>query len=45
MIAFLSLFLHILISPFKTQARLEAEISALRHQLNVGVHHASMANC
>jgi hypothetical protein len=35
MIAFLSLFLHILISPFKTQARLEAEISVLRHQLNV----------
>src|SRR5882672_12754891 len=35
MIAFLSLFLHILVSPFKTQARLEAEISVLRHQLNV----------
>jgi transposase InsO family protein len=35
MIAFLSLFLHIVISPFKTQARLEAEISVLRHQLNV----------
>jgi hypothetical protein len=35
MIAFLSLFLHILVSPFKTQARLEAEIVLLRHQLNV----------
>jgi hypothetical protein len=35
MIAFLSLFLHILFSPFKTQARLEAEISVLRHQLNI----------
>jgi transposase InsO family protein len=35
MIAFLSLLLHILVSPFKTQARLEAEISVLRHQLNV----------
>jgi hypothetical protein len=35
MIALLSLFLHILVSPFKTQARLEAEISVLRHQLNV----------
>jgi hypothetical protein len=35
MIAFLSLFLHVLVSPFKTQARPEAEISVLRHQLNV----------
>jgi len=35
MIALLSLFLRILVSPFKTQARLEAEISVLRHQLNV----------
>src|SRR6266853_6981226 len=35
MIAFLSLFLHILVSPFKTKARLEAEIWVLRHQLNV----------
>jgi transposase InsO family protein len=35
MIAFLSLFLHILVSPLKTQARLEAEIVMLRHQLNV----------
>ena len=35
MIAFLNLFLHVVISPFKTQARLEAEIVLLRHQLNV----------
>ena len=35
MIAFLSLALHVLISPFKTRARLEAEIVMLRHQLNV----------
>ncbi len=35
MIAFVSLFLHILISPLRTRARLEAEISVLRHQLNV----------
>lgn len=35
MIAFLSLFLHILVSPFKARARLEAEIVLLRHQLNV----------
>ena len=35
MIAFLSLFLYILVSPFNTQARLEAEISVLRHQPNV----------
>lgn len=35
MIAFLRLFLHVLISPLKTQARLEAEIVLLRHQLNV----------
>ena len=35
MIAFLILFLHILISPFRTRARLEAEIILLRHQLNV----------
>jgi hypothetical protein len=32
---FLSLFLHAMVSPFKTQARLEAEIVLLRHQLNV----------
>lgn len=35
MIAFLSLALHVLISPFKARARLEAEIVMLRHQLNV----------
>ena len=35
MIAFLSLLLHVVISPFKTKARLEAEIILLRHQLNV----------
>src|SRR5882762_1789545 len=35
MIAFLILFLRVLISPFKTRARLEAEIVLLRHQLNV----------
>jgi hypothetical protein len=32
---FLILFLHVLVSPFKTQARLEAEIVLLRHQLSV----------
>src|ERR1700716_2731022 len=35
MMAFLILFLHVLILPFKTRARLEAEIVLLRHQLNV----------
>jgi hypothetical protein len=35
MIVLLRLFLHILVSPFRAQAGLEAEISALRHQLNV----------
>jgi len=35
MIAFLSLVLDIVVSPFKTKARLEAEIILLRHQLNV----------
>jgi transposase InsO family protein len=35
MIAFLSLFVHLLIVPFRTQARLAAEIAMLRHQLNV----------
>src|SRR5580693_4291908 len=34
MIAFLILVLHIMVSPFKTKARLEAEIISLRHQLN-----------
>ena len=35
MIGFLILFLRVLVSPFKTQVRLEAEIIMLRHQLNV----------
>ena len=35
MIDLLALFFHVLVSPFKTQARLEAEIIMLRHQLNV----------
>ena len=35
MIEFLILLLHVLVSPFKTQVRLEAEIVLLRHQLNV----------
>ena len=35
MVAFLSLLLHVVVSPFKTKARLEAEIVLLRHQLNV----------
>src|SRR5215216_974407 len=34
MIGFLILLLHVLVSQFKTQARLEAEIVLLRHQLN-----------
>jgi transposase InsO family protein len=35
MLAFLFLVLHIVVSPIKTQARLEAEIVLLRHQLSV----------
>ena len=35
MIEFLKLFVHVLTSPFKTRAQLEAEIVLLRHQLNV----------
>jgi transposase InsO family protein len=35
MIDFLKLFVHVLVSPFKTRAQLEAEIVLLRHQLNV----------
>src|SRR3981081_1224481 len=35
MIAFLILFLHVLVSPFKTRARLEGEVAPVRHQLNV----------
>ena len=34
MIGFLILLLHVLVSPIKTQARLEAEIVLLRHQLS-----------
>lgn len=33
MIAFLSLVFHVVVSPFKTRARLEGEIVMLRHQL------------
>ena len=32
MLDFLKLFVHILVSPFKSRARLEAEIFLLRHQ-------------
>src|SRR5258708_1924422 len=35
MLPFVDLLLHLLVSPFKTQARLEAEIIMLRNQLNV----------
>jgi hypothetical protein len=35
MTSFLGLLLHALASPFKSQARLEAEIVFLRHQLNL----------
>ena len=35
MIAFLILVLHVVVSPLKTKARLEAEIIMLRHQLYV----------
>jgi hypothetical protein len=35
LIAFLILALHIVVSPFKTKVRLEAEIISLRHQFNV----------
>jgi hypothetical protein len=35
MLPFVDLLLHVLVSPFKTQARLETEIIMLRHQLNV----------
>jgi hypothetical protein len=35
MIAFMSLILHVVVSPLKTKARLEAEIIMLRHQLKV----------
>lgn len=35
MIAFLRLFVHVLVWPLKTRVRLESEIVVLRHQLNV----------
>jgi len=35
MVSFLGLVLHVLASPFKSRARLEAEIVFLRHQLNL----------
>src|SRR3979490_1330130 len=35
MIEFLILLLHVLVLPFKTQARLEAEMVLLRHQWSV----------
>jgi len=35
MVSFLGLLLHVLAAPFKSQARLEAEIVFLRHQLNL----------
>ena len=35
MLNFLKLFVHVLAAPFRTQAQLEAEITMLRHQLNV----------
>ena len=38
MVSFLGLLLHALASPFKSQARLEAEIVFLRHQLNLLRH-------
>jgi hypothetical protein len=35
MVDLLGLFAHVLAASFKSQARLEAEIVVLRHQLNV----------
>ena len=35
MLDFLRLFVHVLAAPFRRQAQLEAEITMLRHQLNV----------
>ena len=35
MLDFLRLLVHALASPFRSQAQLEAEITMLRHQLNV----------
>ena len=41
MLDFLRLFLHVLAAPLRTQAQLEAEITLLRHQLNVLQRQAS----
>src|SRR6478609_8834008 len=41
MLDFVRLFLHLLVAPFRTQAQLEAEITMLRHQLNVLQRQAS----
>ena len=41
MLDFLKLFVHVLVAPFRTQAQLEAEITMLRHQLNVLQRQAS----
>ena len=35
MLEFLRLLIHALAAPFRTRAQLEAEITMLRHQLNV----------
>jgi hypothetical protein len=35
MLDFLKLFVHVLAAPFRTHVQLEAEITVLRHQLNV----------
>jgi transposase InsO family protein len=41
MLDFLRLFVHVLAAPFRTQSQLEAEITMLRHQLNVLQRQAS----
>jgi hypothetical protein len=41
MLDFLKLLVHVLAAPFRTQAQLEAEITLLRHQLNVLQRQAS----
>src|SRR5437660_9713896 len=42
MLDFLRLFVHVLAAPLRTQARLEAQIAMLRHQLNVLRRQASL---
>ena len=42
MLDFLRLFVHVLALPFRTQAQLEAEITMLRHELNVLRRQTSM---